>query len=253
MKWRCIIAVASALGALSASPDAIVSGTEFSSEALRAQQLDADANPGMLWVDEGERLWTDSAGTNGKTCATCHAQAATTMRGVAARYPMFNLATTSLVNLEGRINQCRTQHQHAQAFPYESDALLGLTAFVAHQSLGMPIQVDTHGPAAPFYAAGAAFFHRRQGQMNLSCANCHDDHVGRKLRGDTISHGVPTGYPVYRLEWQTLGSLHRRLRACSLGVRAVQFDFGSPEYLALELYLAERAEGLAIETPAIRR
>src|SRR5690606_31003642 len=119
--------------------------------------------------------------------------------------------------------------------------------------LGLPMAVETDGAAAPFYAAGEAFFNRRQGQLNLSCAQCHVANAGRRLRGDTISHGHGVGYPAYRLEWQTLGSLHRRLRACSFGVRAVQFEPGSPQYLALELYLAARARGVPLETPAIRK
>jgi sulfur-oxidizing protein SoxA len=175
------------------------------------------------------------------------------MKGVAARYPVVDPISGRLINVEGRINLCRTVHQQAEPLAYESDALLGLTAFVARQSLGLPIKVETGGAAASFHEAGRAFYHRRQGQVNLSCAQCHDDNAGRSLRGDTISHGLGNGYPAYRLEWQTLGSLHRRLRACSLGVRAVQYDYGSQDYLNLELYLAGRAESVAIETPAIRK
>jgi sulfur-oxidizing protein SoxA len=78
-------------------------------------------------------------------------------------------------------------------------------------------------------------------------------HVGKRLRGDRISSGLPTAYPVYRLDWQRMGSLHRRLRACSLGVCAEQLDYGSPEYVDLELYLAARASGAAIETPGLRK
>ncbi|MDX2264472.1 MAG: sulfur oxidation c-type cytochrome SoxA [Hyphomicrobiales bacterium] len=227
------------------------SGTSFLSDELRAMQQDEAANPGMLWVGEGARLWAAAEGEAGISCASCHDRAEESMAGVAARYPV--VRGGAVINLEAQINRCRTGAQKADALPYESDALLALTAFVARQSLGMPVSVKTDGDAAPLYAAGEAFFHRRQGQMNLSCAHCHDANAGRRLRGDAISHGLPNGYPAYRLEWQTLGSLHRRLRACSLGVRAVQFDYGSPEYLALELYLAKRAEGAPVETPAIRK
>jgi L-cysteine S-thiosulfotransferase len=237
----------------SVNAEPLPSGTSFLSEELKARQADEAANPGMLWVDEGARLWATSQGAAGKACASCHGADAVSMRGVAARYPAVDAESGDLLNLEGRINLCRTRHQEAEPYAYESDQLLGLTAFVARQSLGMPVQVETGGAAAPFYAAGEAFFHRRQGQLNLSCAQCHDDNAGRSLRGDTISHGLGNGYPAYRLEWQSVGSLQRRLRSCSYGVRAEQFDYGSPDYLALELYLAKRAEGVAIETPAIRR
>ena len=137
--------------------------------------------------------------------------------------------------------------------PTRSEELLALTAYIARQSLGMPLKVNTDGAAAPYYEKGRELFYLRQGQINLSCAQCHEDNVGRHLRGDIISSAIPSGYPAYRIEWQTLGSLHRRLRACSLGVRAIQFPYGSEEYLSLELYLAKRAEGFHIEAPAIRK
>lgn len=238
-------------GLLHAEP--LASGTTFQSPGLQAQQRDEAANPGMLWVSEGAGLWQTAPTTGAKSCAGCHGDAAATMKGVAVRYPAVEPHSGRLLNLEGRINLCRTAHQQAGPFADESDELLSLTAFIARQSLGMPIAVETGGAAAPFYEAGRAFYHRRQGQMNLSCAQCHDANAGRSLRGDTISYGLGNGYPAYRLEWQMLGSLQRRLRACSLGVRAVQFDYGSQEYLNLELYLAGRAEGVAIETPAIRK
>jgi sulfur-oxidizing protein SoxA len=81
----------------------------------------------------------------------------------------------------------------------------------------------------------------------------HDENWGKRLRGDVISQGQSHGWPAYRLEWQTMGSLHRRLRACSLGVRAEVLDYGAREYLALELYLAWRGEGLPMESPGVRR
>ena len=244
---------AALLAAGAAPADPLPSGTSFLSDELRTLEADAASNPGMLWVDEGERLWSTRAGAANRSCADCHGAAESAMRGVAARYPAVDAARGDLLNLEGRINRCRTTHQRAEPLAYETDALLGLTAFVARQSLGLPMQVETGGAAAPFYAAGEAAFQRRQGQLNLSCAQCHRDNAGRSLRGDVISYGLGAGYPAYRLEWQTLGSLHRRLRSCAFGVRANQRDYGSAEYLALELYLAARAEGVAIQAPAIRR
>ena len=237
----------------SLKPEERRSGTTFLSEALRAQQADEGTNPGMLWVVTGEQLWSTPAGAEGKSCASCHGDAHVSMRGVAARYPMVDKATGELLNLELRINQCRRERQGAEPFSYESNDLLGLTAFVAYQSRGMPISVSIDGPAARHFEYGRKLFTTRQGQLNLACTQCHDESWGRKLRGDTISQGHPTGFPIYRLEWQSLGSLHRRLRACSLGIRAEVLDYGSPEYLALELYLAWRARGMPIETPAIRR
>ncbi|MDZ4791838.1 MAG: sulfur oxidation c-type cytochrome SoxA [Hyphomicrobiales bacterium] len=229
----------------------IKSASEFLSPDLKALQADETANPGMLWVDDGARLWRETA-PDGKSCASCHGDATESMKGAAARYPQVG-AEGRLLNLELRINECRTQRQIAPAFAYESEPLLALTTYVARQSLGMPMAVKTDDSAATFYKRGEAFFHRRQGQLNLSCAQCHDGVAGSRLRADVISNGAINAYPAYRLEWQTLGSLHRRLRACSLGVRATQFNHGSDEYLSLELYLAKRSQDLRIESPGVRK
>jgi len=236
-----------------AAAEPLASGTTFQSENLQNQQADEAVNPGMLWVSEGAQLWQLPQGAANRSCAACHGPAEEAMKGVAPRYPAVHRPSGRLLNLEGRINLCRARNQKAEPYAYESDELLSLTAFVARQSLGMPMNVETDGAAAPYYKAGEAFFQQRQGQMNLSCAGCHVENAGRRLRGDTISHGLGNGYPAYRLEWQSLGSLHRRLRACSLGVRALQFDHGSPEYVSLELYLADRAKGVPVEAPAIRK
>ncbi|WP_198374437.1 sulfur oxidation c-type cytochrome SoxA [Neoroseomonas rubea] len=220
---------------------------DYLSPELRAQQDDPSRHPGWLWVEEGEALWRRGA----RSCASCHGDIAG-MRGVSARYPTV-AADGALLNLEGRIERCRTEHQGEAAFGYESEPLLSLTAAIAQRSRGLPVSVATDGPAAAFLEEGRRLFGMRQGQLNLSCGQCHDDNAGRRLRGDVISNGLPTGYPAYRLEWNTLGSLHRRLRACSLGVRAEQFPLGSPEYLALELLLAARANGQPVEAPGLRR
>jgi sulfur-oxidizing protein SoxA len=228
------------------------SGFEFMSPQTQAMQSEETSNPGMLWVVDGERLWRAPAGSTGKSCASCHDDAKTSMRGVAARYPAFDEETKRPIDLMSRINQCRTKRQSAAPLTYQSDELLALTAYVAHQSNGMPIAPPADARLQPFRESGRAWFERRLGQLQLSCASCHDDRWGARLGGSVIPQGHPTGYPLYRLEWQTVGSLQRRLRGCLVGVRAQPFDFGAPEYVNIEMFLMERAKGLNIETPAVR-
>ncbi len=240
-------------GAIAATAETRTSARELLPPELQAQQADDDANPGMLWVTSGQQLWSMPAGANAKSCSECHGDATTSMRGIAARYPAIDAKSGRLMNLEQRINNCRTANMAAAALPYEGEDLLALTAYVAHQSRGLPVSVRIDNAAAPHFEAGRRFYFERQGQLNVSCSQCHDDNVGRRLRGDRISSGLPTAWPAYRLDWQKMGSLHRRLRACSLGVRAEQLDFGSPEYVNLELYLAGRADGHLVETPGLRK
>ena len=249
--WISFFALLLLFDAAGAEP--LTSARTYLPSELQALQADDGANPGMLWVEGGAKLWSKVEGTAAKSCATCHGDAATTMRGVAVRYPAVDAGTGKLFNLESRINNCRAANMGAAPFKYESDDLLSLTAFIAHQSRGLPFSVRIDGPAEVHFEAGKAFFFERQGQLNVACSQCHDDNVGKRLRGDRISSGLPTAYPVYRLDWQKLGSLHRRLRACSLGVRAEQLEFGSPVYVDLELYLAARAGNAEIETPGVRK
>jgi len=233
-------------------PDQRRSGFSFMSPDNQAIQNDDTANPGMLWVLDGGALWKTKAGAAGKTCADCHGDASNSMRGVAARYPAFDAKLGRPVNLEQRINLCRTEQQQATPLAYESRGLLALTAFIAQQSRGMPIEAGTDPQLEAFVAKGRELFIARQGQLNLSCANCHDDNWDKRLAGSAVTQAHPTGYPLYRLEWQSLGSLQRRLRACIFGIRAQPYDFGAPELVELELYLMSRARGMQVETPAVR-
>lgn len=228
------------------------SGYDDAGPQVRAMQDDDMANPGFLWVQRGAALWSRREGAAGRSCADCHGAVEVGMRGVAARHPAVDAGLGRVVTLEQRVNICRTERQGAAALAPESEALLGITALVGLQSRGMAMAVGGEAAAAPFLEAGRAFFALRQGQLNLSCAQCHDDLAGQSLAGSRIPQGHPNGYPIYRLEWQGMGSLHRRLRACLVGVRAEPLERDDPLLAALELFLGWRAGGLVVETPGVR-
>ena len=228
------------------------SGYDFMGASTQAMQKDDTLNPGMLWVKDGEVLWNQPAGASGKACVSCHAAAQSSMRGVAARYPAFDTGLGRPVALSQRINQCRQQHQQAAPLRAESQELLSLESFVALQSRGLPMAPPDDVRLAPFRQRGAQLFAQRIGQLNLSCAQCHDGLAGGRLASSVIPQAHPTGYPVYRLEWQAMGSLQRRLRGCMSGVRAEPFAYGAQELVELELYLNARAKGMPLETPGVR-
>lgn len=211
------------------------SGYDDASPTIRAMQDDDTSNPAMLAVADGQALW------DGR-CAGCHGDVSS-LRGVAARYPAYDPALGRPVLLEQRV---------AHTGPLTDPDLLALTALVGLQSRGLSMAVDASGPAVPFVQAGEALFRTRMGQLNLSCAQCHDDQAGQRLGGARVPQGHPNGYPIYRLEWQSIGSLYRRLRNCMTGVRAEPFAADSAERVALEFYLARRAAGLIVESPGVR-
>ena len=224
------------------------SGFEDMGPALQAMQRDDTANPAMLSVLEGEQLWQRGSA---RACASCHGDIAR-MKGVAARYPAWDEALKRPVNLGTRINLCRERHQQLPPLPPEHAELLALETAVALQSRGMPIAPPTDAKLQPYRERGAALYQQRIGQLNLSCAQCHDQHAGGKLAASVIPQGQATGYPLYRLEWQALGSLGRRIRGCMTGVRAEPVAWGSVEMTELELHLAARAMGMKMEAPGVR-
>jgi len=228
------------------------SGFDFMQPSTQALQRDDTQNPAMLWVKEGQALWKKAEGAAGKSCASCHADPKTSMKGVAARYPAYASALKQIVNLQGQINTCRTTRMQAPPLAPEHQTLLSLESFVAMQSRGLAIAPPADERMAAARARGEALFNQRIGQIDLSCRDCHVSNAGRALAGNKIPEAHPTGYPIYRLEWQTVGSLQRRLRNCMVGVRAEPYAFGSNELVAIEAYLAQRAAGMRLESPAVR-
>jgi L-cysteine S-thiosulfotransferase len=244
---RAALGLAGLLGLLNVAAEPRRSGYDDMSPSTQALQRDDSQNPAMLWVQDGEQRFNAD-------CKTCHntKDGAQSLRGAAARHPAWDAALGKPLTLAGRINQCRVRHVKAPALAIESDGLLALEAYVALQSRGQPITPDKTPALQPLVARGEQLYRQRFGQLDFSCAQCHDDNAGRRLAGALIPQAHPTGYPIYRLEWQGLGGLQRRLRNCLSGVRAEPYAYGSDEFTMIELYLKQRAAGMVVESPAVR-
>ena len=232
--------------------DEIISGWEFRTPETKALSLDDFENPGFTFVDIGEELWASADGATGESCESCHGDASESMAGVRAQMPKWNEAKGEPVTLEDQINICREERMDAEPWGWESDQMLGMTAYVGLQSRGMPVNVQTDGPMKPWYDQGKELYYTRIGQLDMACSNCHEDNYGNMIRADHLSQGQTNGFPLYRLKWQKLGSIHRRFKGCMQNIRAVPYEVGGDEFTALELYVASRGQGLSVETPAVR-
>ncbi len=234
-----------------------LTGYDLMGESLRQLQRDDAQNPGMLAVREGQALWAQVPGGAGRACASCHGgPLEERMRGVATRYPVWDPATSRPLTLSLQVARCLETHQGKPTLP-DSPERLALTAALAHASRGAPLQSSdaSLSPASPLQswrAEGERLWRQRVGQLDLSCAECHEAQVGKRLGGSPIPPANTVGYPTYRLEWQTLGSLQRRLRNCMTGVRAQPYPPDSPQALALEVFMAWRDQGMRLEAPAVR-
>jgi len=99
---------------------------------------------------------------------------------------------------------------------------------------------------------GRELYYTRVGQLDMACANCHEDNYGVYIRADHLSQGQINGFPAYRLKNAKLNSTHARFSGCMKNVRAQPFAVGSDEFRALELYVASRGNGLSSEGPSVR-
>jgi len=251
MRRTGIVGLVVVLSSFAFAQDTRKSGFEFMQSATQALQKDDTQNPAMLWVKDGQTVWAQRDGAAKKSCADCHADISR-MRGVAPRYPKYSGDAKRVINLSQQINQCRTTQQQAKAWPADDASLLGLEAAVAMESRGQPIAPATQPQLADAQKRGEALFNQRIGQVDLSCRDCHETLAGKRLGGNTIPQGHPTGYPIYRLEWQAVGSLQRRLRNCMTAVRSEPYPYGASELVELEAYLAKRAAGMTLESPGVR-
>jgi len=204
--------------------------------------------------EAGEEIWNTVDGSMGKSCASCHDDATESMAGVGASYPKWDPKNGRPMNVEQRINMCRVDNMGAEPYPFDKGGQKEITAFVKHQSLGMPVQLDlAEGDMQMWWEKGKETYYRRTGQLNLSCATCHEDNNGKYIRADHLSQGNVNGFPTYRLKQSNLISLHNRFRGCIRDTRAEFPEAFSDVLMGLEVYTTWRSTGLSVETPAVRQ
>ncbi len=228
------------------------SGYAYLSEGVQEMQDDEFANPGYFTVDQGSELF-DTAGENGKSCASCHGSNGEQLdpRRI-AMFPMFDQPTQKPITLQGRIHACSTQNLGNAPMKYDGGDAIALETFVRNLARGETVNVQTDGPVAPFVQRGKAYFEARRGQMDMSCAHCHVNYEGLRLRAQVLSQGQLNGFPTYRLANQRVNGAHLRFRQCENRLRASFQKAGADDYVNLELYMMSRGNGLEIETPAVR-
>ena len=230
----------------------IYSGYVAMTSQTRDMQDDDFENPAFVLVDTGEALWNKVMGSKGKSCASCHNAAETSMKGVANKFPRYDSQTRKMIALQAFLNRHLENEMGAKKMKWESNNMMALTVYVKLQSRGMPIKSSLNSQNKPFYIKGKKFFEQRRGLLDMSCQHCHDENAGNMARSNVLSMGMPNGFPTYRLKWQKVGTLHRRFAGCNKNIRATPYKRGSPEYTNLEFYMLQRAAGLKWETPSVR-
>ncbi|WP_286183376.1 sulfur oxidation c-type cytochrome SoxA [Labrenzia sp. R4_1] len=234
--------------------DEVISGWHYRTEETRALEADSFQNPGMLYVERGEEIWNTVDGAAGKSCASCHGDDGEFLKGLGANYPKWDEANNRPINIELQINACREANMEAKPYKFDAADQKALTTYIKHQSIGIPVEVDlTQGEMKSWWDKGEELYYTRTGQLNLSCATCHEDYNGNYIRADHLSQGNVNGFPTYRLKQSSMVSLHNRFRGCIRDTRAEFPAAFSDDLMALEVYVTWRGSGLSVETPAVRQ
>ncbi|MBV7379157.1 sulfur oxidation c-type cytochrome SoxA [Maritimibacter dapengensis] len=229
----------------------IRSGWTFRDPATQAMEMDDFDNPGMLAVEDAMVAWETAEGSEGKSCMDCHG-AAEDMAGVKPVYPKYVESAGEVRTLQMQMNDCRENRMGAEPWKYDATEAVSMEALLSSVSRGMPVNVAIDGPGAETWEMGKELYYTRTGQLDLSCANCHEDNYDNLIRADHLSQGQVNGFPTYRLKNTKLNGIHSRFKGCVRDTRAETFSAGSPEFVALEMYVASRGNGLSVEGPSVR-
>jgi len=208
--------------------------------------------PYELNIDKGKKLFTTPF-KNGKTYASCFPNNGI---GIKQNYPYYDTKAGKLVTLEGAINACREANGE-EPLGWEKGAIADISAYMAYTSRGnkIAIKVPADEGALAAYERGKQHFYAKRGQLNMSCADCHQYNAGNRVRADILSPalGHPTHFPVYRSKWGGLGTIHRRYGGCNKQVRAKPYKPQSAEYASLEYFETYMSNGLESNGPGARK
>ncbi|MCF6272750.1 MAG: sulfur oxidation c-type cytochrome SoxA [Rhodobacteraceae bacterium] len=232
--------------------DEVISGWVYRTKETQALQMDDFENPGMIFVDIAMDDWNTVDGSEGKSCASCHTDGPAEFAGLRAEMPRWNEEKGSLFNMEDYINLMRVEYMGAEPLKWAKPRMDAMVALISLQSRGDTINVAIDGPVSDIWEQGQELYFTRVGQLDMSCANCHEDSYGLMIRADRLSQGQSNGFPTYRLKNAKLNSIQARFKGCMSNIRAEPYAIGSEEFRALELYVASRGNGLSVEGPSVR-
>ena len=229
-----------------------VNGPYSLNEDMRRQWQEKEEFPPYEFALESGKEMFATPFKNGKTYADCFENGGI---GVRQNFPYFDVKQGEVVTLELALNRCRAANGEAP-LSYVKDDMASLTAYMAYTSRGKPfdIKIPDDPRALAAYENGKRYFYTRRGQLNFSCASCHVQSPGERLRAEILAPalGILNAMPIYRSEWAGMGTISRRFITCNSQTRAVPLEPQSLEYRDLEYFLSYLSNGLPVAGPGAR-
>ena len=200
-------------------------------------------------IEKGEKLY-HTPFANGKTYADCFGDGK-----VRQNYPFYDDQADAVITLEYDINRCR-QANGEEPLKWERGDITALSAYMAFVSRGeqFDIKVQSDGALAA-YEDGKRFYYSKRGYLNNSCATCHVQGAGQRVRTEVLhpALGEVTHWPNFRLKWDHIATLHKRIRACHRDQGAKHFKAQSPQYRNVEYFMTYMSNGLPVNGPGVRK
>ena len=232
--------------------DDFVNGPYSMNEDMRRQWEEKEQFPPYEFALEAGKEMFATPFKNGKSYADCFANGGI---GIRQNYPVFDAKEGKVVTLELALNRCREANGETP-YSYVKDEMASLTAYMAFTSRGKPfdIKIPDDPRALEAFQEGKRYFYTRRGQLNFSCATCHVQEPGERIRAEILAPalGILNAMPIYRSEWSGMGTISRRFTTCNSQIRGVPLEPQSDEYRNLEYYLSYVSNGLPISGPGAR-
>ncbi len=202
-------------------------------------------------IDAGKELY-EKKFKNGKSFKDCFPDPA--IRG---EYPKFDNKKKEVQTLAMAINQCLKDNGE-KPWKVTKGKMTDLQAYFASVSKEkgkkVHIVIDSK-EAAEAYERGKKEYYTQRGYLQLSCANCHVQGAGKRVRNEYLSplFGHTTHFPVYRLKWQGLGTLERRIKGCEKNQGENPHKPGSKWQNEMIYFMSYMSNGLPVDGPDIRK
>jgi sulfur-oxidizing protein SoxA len=229
-----------------------VNGPYSMNEDLYKQWQEKEQFPPYEFALEAGKEMFATPFKNGKTYGDCFPNKGI---GIRQTYPYFDEKEGKVITLELGLNRCREANGEPPV-SYVKDEMASLTAYMAFTSRGKPfdIRIPDDPRALQAYQKGKEYFYTRRGQLNFSCATCHVQEPGERIRAEVLAPalGIMNALPIYRSEWSGMGTTSRRFVTCNSQTRAVPINPQDEEYRDLEYYLSYMSNGLPISGPGAR-
>ena len=239
--------------------------------ALGRQML-AEDNPGDLWTERGQRLFSEKRGPKNASLDRCDlGQGPGVVKGAFAQLPRYFADTDKVQDLESRLLTCMVDLQgfnrddliRARFSTLDRDSdLEALVSYIGSQSNGLRMDVRlNHAKEREMYKAGEYLFYRRSGPLDFACVTCHGE-SGKRIRlqelpnmtkVQEIREVIATGWPAYRGTHSTVRTMQHRLYDCFWQMRLPDLGFASDLSVAITTYLNYSANGGEIKLPGVRR